>query len=179
MRSDSGGGYLTQHVMGLGPNSTILTALKSAGKIASRSWSIYWGLDGATEETQSAGTFVFGGFDSSKTSGQNYTAPLSYNNAKCASGMVVTIDGLELTYPNGSTANLFEDSESAALAACITPDFPALMTLPRIPYYNQLETFASIPDREETHSIGVNYWAETYPSEYMYVTTVICNLTGS
>ncbi|KAF1356139.1 hypothetical protein BDV97DRAFT_341126 [Delphinella strobiligena] len=45
--------------------------------------------------------------------------------------MQVTIDDLELTYPNGTTASLFKGSISAALLACIVPDFPVMMTLPR------------------------------------------------
>jgi hypothetical protein len=65
-RADVGGVYHAQMELGLGINSTVLNALKSAGHIASRSWSMFWGLQGATAATQMDGGFVLGGFDKAK-----------------------------------------------------------------------------------------------------------------
>lgn len=161
--------YLAQHILGLGPNSTILSTLKQAEIIASRSWSMYWGYSGAPE-TQSDGIFVFGGYDSTKVTGQNYSFPLIYDS-NCPSGMVVLIADVSLTFPNGTTASLFQ-SAASSLRACIMPSYPDLMTLPRNPYYNNLQLAAGIPDVSEVpeqHSYGINFWGDTYPSTYSSV----------
>lgn len=173
MRANTAGNYQTQHALGLGANSTLLNALKSNGTIASRSWSMYWGNSGVTEA--SPGSFVFGGYDKGKTSGSNTTAPLAYSE-KCYTGMTVAIDNLELTYPNGTTASLFQGSTSSeALLACIFPDYPVMMTLPRfatadpndLSYYGYLEKFAGLEETDD-HTDGVNFFANTYPSSERY-----------
>lgn len=163
IRRVSGGEYLTQHILGLGANSTLLSTLKEAGIIASRSWSMYWGNSGAPE-TQNDGIFVFGGFDNTKTTGKNYTFPLTYDS-NCPSSMVVSITDISLTLPNGTDADLF-DSAASLLRACIMPDYPVLMTLPHDPYYENLQLAAGISEAPEEHSFGLNFYGETYSSEY-------------
>ncbi|KAG9513304.1 hypothetical protein KCV07_g8883, partial [Aureobasidium melanogenum] len=155
--------YHSQHILGLGASSTLLSTLKEAGIIASRSWSVYWGNSGAPD-TQKNGTFVLGGYDSTKVTGQNYSFPLTYDSS-CPSGLVVLIAGLSLIFPNGTTANLFQ-SAASSLRACIEPDYPVLITLPRDPYYDNLQLAAGIPDYSDYRSPGINYEGVTYPSDY-------------
>jgi hypothetical protein len=162
-RVNTGGDYLTQHIMGLGANSTLLNTLKESGIIASRSWSIYWGNSGAPE-TQNDGVFVFGGYDKSKVQGMNYSFPLTYDS-HCLSGMVVSISDISLTFPNGTKGDLL-GSASNLLKACIMPDYPVLMTLPRDPYYQNLQFAVGISEAPEQHSFGLNFYGETYSSEY-------------
>lgn len=162
-RVNTGGDYLTQHILGLGANSTLLRTLKENGIIASRSWSMYWGNSGAPE-TQNDGVFVFGGYDKTKAQGTNYSFPLTYDT-HCLSGMVVSISDISLTFPNGTKADLF-DSASNLLRACIMPDYPVLMTLPRDPYYQNLQLAVGISEVPEQHSFGLNFYGETYSSYY-------------
>ena len=155
---------------GLGRNSTILNSLYTAGHIASRSWAMFWGRTGGTADTQQDGNFVFGGFDKSKASGNNYTSDLNYSNKNCGSGMLVTITDLELNFPNGTTASLFDGMQSSAILACIVPDYPVLMTLPRDPYFERFESLTneSFTDR----GFGVYYYGMLYPnsaSMYAYL----------
>jgi len=174
-RINTTGQYLTQHILGLGANSTLLNALKEAGIIASRSWSMYWGNSGAPA-THSDGVFVFGGYDSTKVKGDNHTFQLTYDT-NCTSGMVLSISDISLVFPNGTPASLFT-AASDSLKACILPDYPVLMTLRydsnpdfRDPkqYYQGLLSAANLPEFPETHSVGLNFWGETYPSTYKSV----------
>jgi hypothetical protein len=155
-------GYLPQMALGLGPNSTILNALKSSGQIASRSWSMFWGRTGATSNTQLDGNFVFGGYDRAKVSGANYTRSLSNANPNCGTAMLVTITDIILNFPNGTDASLFDGVQSEAMPACIVPSYPVLMTVPLDPYFSTFEslTNASITDR----SFGVYYYGMLYGS---------------
>jgi len=58
---DSGNG----NNLGIGTNSTFLNELISMGAIASRTWSLFWGLAGFGDSAQLDGVAVFGGFDQS------------------------------------------------------------------------------------------------------------------
>lgn len=153
-------GYHPQSSLGVGSNSSVLSSLKNAGKIASRSWSMFWGLQGATANAQMDGSFVMGGYDKAKTKGQKYKNQLSYSNTNCATGMLLTITGMDLNYPNGSTRSMFGSADSAALLACIDPDYPVLMSIPYSPYYTQYETLTK--DFTQSRSFGVNYYGMLY-----------------
>lgn len=156
-------GYHPQSALGVGRNSSILNSLKQAGQIASRSWSMFWGLEGATADTQMDGIFVMGGYDRAKTSGPNYTSSLSYTNANCLTGMVVTISDITLNLANGSSASLFGGVNSAAVTACIDPDYPTLMAIPYDPYFTNFETITDtfITDR----AFGINYYGMLYDED--------------
>jgi hypothetical protein len=153
-------GYYPQMAMGLGSNSTILSALKSSGQIGSRSWSMFWGRTGGTANTQLDGNFVFGGYDRAKVTGANYTRSLSTARENCSTNMLVTITDLVLNFPNGTDASLLGGVESAAIAACIVPDYPVLMTIPLDPYFSNFETLTngSTIDR----SFGLYYYGMLY-----------------
>jgi hypothetical protein len=129
VRKDFVAAYEDQAMIGLGRNSTFLNSLKNAGRIASRSWSFFWGLNGQTPATQSDGTFVIGGYDAAKVSGNNFTKAIS-NYKQCPSGLVVSLTDISVAFPNGTTYTLFEKSRSAALQACISPVFANAFTIP-------------------------------------------------
>ncbi|KAE8348501.1 aspartic peptidase domain-containing protein [Aspergillus coremiiformis] len=155
-------GYHPQVAFGLGRSSVMLNSLYTAGHIASRSWSMFWGRTGGTRETQQDGSFVFGGFDRSKASGKNYTSVLNYSSNDCSTGMLVTITDIALNFPNGTTASLFDGMRSSAISACLVPDFPVLMTLPREPYFKRFESFTDQTLTQRT--FGVYYYGVLYPN---------------
>ncbi|KAK5138161.1 hypothetical protein LTR08_004856 [Meristemomyces frigidus] len=146
---DYGGPYDTQNVLGLGWNSTLLDTLKLTGRIASRSYSWWWGLNGATPAAQMDGSFVIGGYDAAKTTGPNLTESLSASSYQCASGMSVTITGLVLDFPNGTSFNILQ---AGTTVACLVPDYPYLMTLP----LDVLHTFNSASNTVDSGSGGGN-----------------------
>ncbi|CAK7246400.1 MAG: hypothetical protein STHCBS139747_008030 [Sporothrix thermara] len=153
--------YHPMNALGLGANSTLLNALKASGRIASRSWSMFWGLNGAEATAQMAGVFVLGGYDRAKTvPGQMTTLPLADAGSVCPSRMVLSITDLVLNFANGTDASLFPGAASTALQACITPDYPVLMTLPDDPFFKAMETLtnASIDQRSD----GIVFFANRY-----------------
>jgi hypothetical protein len=52
--------------IGLGSNSTLLAALKQTGRIASRTWSYWYGYAGGEVSAQMDWQLVLGGYDSKK-----------------------------------------------------------------------------------------------------------------
>ncbi|KAF9888039.1 hypothetical protein FE257_009303 [Aspergillus nanangensis] len=151
-------GYHPQATFGLGRNSSILNALYTAGHIASHSWSMFWGRTGEDEHAE--GSFIFGGFDRARTSEKKHTDELNYSNDACPSGMLVTISDMVLNHVNGTDASLFNGLRSAAISACIVPDYPILMTIPRDPYFDRFEKWNNVylPKR----SFGVYYYGMIY-----------------
>jgi hypothetical protein len=157
-------GYHPQAAIGLGRNSTLLNALVSTGKIASRSWAMFWGRQGATADAQMDGNFVFGGYDRAKASGANFTQGLVYSNTACSTGMLVTITDISLNWDNGTTTSLYDGSQSAAMSACIVPDYPVLMTIPYEPYFNRFSGITGDSILSFGRSFGINYYGMLYPS---------------
>ena len=135
--------YNTQAVLGLGPNSTILNALLTTGKIASRSYSWWWGLTGATEFARMDGQMVLGGYDAAKIRGKNYTQTLSEPTQACHSGMIVTISDIGLGFPNGTIASI---TSPVQVTACILPYYPLILTLPWDPFYDNFEAHTHTRD---------------------------------
>jgi hypothetical protein len=150
--------YAGHGIIGVGRNSTFLSTLKEAGRIGSRTFSIFWGLVGGPRRVP--GSFVLGGFDQSIAGGSsNYTAPITYNDA-CGTGMLITINDISLNWPNGTDSSIFDGSRSAAMQACIAPDFAGLMTLP----YDYWQTFMdlaggkSLEGDGDARSFGLNFF---------------------
>lgn len=133
--SRDGSGHQPLSGIGLGVNSTILKALKDSGRIASRSWSMFYGWMGADPETQRDGTFVFGGYDRAKVSGSGLELPMTTGD--CETRMMVTISDLVLNFPNGTEASLFPESKRTMLA-CVDPSYPVAISLPSKDFYQQL-----------------------------------------
>jgi hypothetical protein len=124
-REDYQGSNAPQHLVGLGYDSSILTALTSAGRIGSRTFSFFWGLSGATTAAQMPGSLVFGGYDKAKTIGPNITLPL-VRSSKCGTGLVVSVSQILLNFPNASTTDILS---STSISACLTPSFPVMASL--------------------------------------------------
>ncbi|EPE09835.1 aspartic-type endopeptidase [Ophiostoma piceae UAMH 11346] len=164
-------GYHPMNALGLGFNSTLLNALKSTGRIASRSWSMFWGLNGADSTAQMDGVFVLGGYDAAKVvESQRYTQSLAGPGSACSSRMVVTITDMILNFSNGTNASIFPGAESTVLQACITPDFPTLMTLPTDPYFDAIEILTNASMNEQRSS-GLVYYSNRYLPKELNVYT--------
>lgn len=119
--------YYPQNLLGLGPESTFLTDLKDAGIIASRTFSIFWGLDGTSSAGYTNGSIVFGGFDEKKVSGANYTAKLNYTS--CLWGTWLEISDLNMVNSAGALTSMMEDT-SDPLYACIDFGRPGMFDMP-------------------------------------------------
>lgn len=120
-------GYTTLHAIGLGQNSTLLNSLVQGGQIASHVWSIFWGRMWVDDWLD--GSVVLGGYDSSLTTGANYSQPLDYTDEDgtgCWTGMKVTITGIELNFLNGTDVNIYDD----ALPTCLVPQRQLLLEGP-------------------------------------------------
>lgn len=168
-------GYHPQVAVGLGRNSTVLSTLKTAGQIASRSWAMFWGRTGATKETQLDGSFVFGGYDRAKAVGENFTQPLVYSNSACATGMLVTVSDITLNFDNGTDASLFSGALSDAMAACIVPDYPVLMTIPYNPFFVHFEQLTNA--FSFGRSFGIYYYGMTYKRSNETYVLAVCMTT--
>ncbi|KAK3363686.1 hypothetical protein B0T25DRAFT_492668 [Lasiosphaeria hispida] len=144
---------------GVGTNSTFMSALVNLGKIATRAWSIFWGCQGATRNTQLDGSMVFGGYDRAKVTGIPLTqqlAPQQWDgdNMKCLTGMTVYISDLILNFGNNIDVSLFSndiiDSEfpyqelAHKFPAYMIPNAPYLIMLPLYPYFKNFHHYISI-----------------------------------
>ncbi|KAF2158002.1 hypothetical protein K461DRAFT_28340 [Myriangium duriaei CBS 260.36] len=149
-----------QNILGLGANSTLLNTLKSAGRIASRSFGMFYGLTGATPSAQMDGSLVLGGYDRAKVVGQG-VATKFISNPICPTNMLVTLSGLVLNYPNGSDIDVLAE-HTEPFQACILPSFPSLIAIPDA-LFNALTSAWEITN---TSVIGFNdvNWATPFGS---------------
>jgi len=162
--------------IGLGPASLLLDKLKSAGSIASRSWSFFWGQSNPGAP-QLDGSLVFGGYDRAKVTGQKYTLPLTRSNPDCQSELVVTVTDFVLNFPNGTNVSLFSGSKSNAISMCITPSLSALMRVPLKPYVETLLSLTNTSSSSLTRSMGTYFWNLQYkpgadPYAIFFLTTL-------
>lgn len=166
------GEYHPQSALGVGSNSSILNSLKDAGKIASRSWSMFWGLEGATADTQMDGNFVMGGYDKAKTKGEGHKSTIGYSGGDCSTGMMITLTGMDLNFRNGSNSTVF-DSQSSPINVCIDPDFPGVMSLP----YSLYKRYEYLTQSYTGYrSWGVNHYTMLYKkNNNKYVRTLSHN----
>lgn len=153
------GWYDTQNNIGLGVNSTLLSALVAAGHISSRSYSWWWGQNGASSSAMMDGSLVLGGYDAAKVLEPNLTMTLSPPSQKCQSGMSVLLSSLGVKFPNDTTASIIGSNE---IAACLLPDFPVIMTLDS-DYYESFEAITGTQD--VGRSLGINYFSMLYEEQ--------------
>jgi hypothetical protein len=158
----TGDAYHPQHFLGLGPGSLLLSTLRSGGYIASKTWSYFYGLTGATAQNQMAGSVVLGGYDAAKTTGDNLTFSLGSNT--CEYGMAVTIKDFQLIFPNKTKASIFSGGQ---LGACLTPDFPGVIAMPHTPYYSNFEELANMTLAYPDRSFGYDFFTMLYTSDSM------------
>ncbi|KAH8890140.1 hypothetical protein GQ53DRAFT_722011 [Thozetella sp. PMI_491] len=158
-------GYHPQMALGMGVNSTLVFWLNSKNLTASRAWSISSGLifPFSNTDVPRDGSLILGGFDRGRiASGGNdrATVQLSRPSYGCPSGLVVSISDISLNLKNGTNASLFPPTLSQSLSACITPDYPALLTLPRDKYFANFESITGTT--LSNRSYGLNYYTMRY-----------------
>lgn len=107
--------------IGLGRNSTLLAYLYSAGIVASRTWSLFYGYEGAEKENQMDGSLIFGGYDKAKVTGPNYTQPIT-TETNCTSNLVIEVTDINVNMPNGTTTSLMRSRNVPSFEACIEPE---------------------------------------------------------
>ncbi|KAK1462224.1 hypothetical protein CMEL01_14191 [Colletotrichum melonis] len=160
-------GYYAMMGLGLGSNSTILRVLKESGKIASRTWSLFWGR-GFGMSSQLDGHLIYGGYDRAKVSGKRYTQSLTPNIAQCKSQLVVTVTDLTMNFDNGTDVSIFP-SKSSAISTCINPTLPVMMRMPLDPYFYNFLDYTDNTIENMTRSLGYHYWNMKYlPNQKPY-----------
>ena len=108
------------NTLGLGQNSTLLSALVSSGAIASRTWSMFQGWTGADTQYQMDGSVVLGGYDAAKITGENITQSFAPAD-NCINGYVISVTGLMMNLKNGSAASIMDPAQGSEFQACIEP----------------------------------------------------------
>jgi hypothetical protein len=151
-------GYHPMMAVGLGEDSVFLNLLKDTGRIMSRTWSMFYGWNGRSANTQSEGTFVVGGYDRAKVSGEGYTMPLSPDATDCDSRILVNVEDMILNFRNGTTASIMANSR--AFEACIVPDYPVLMTMRLDPHFYEFQSLTETILQER--SFGLAYYSMLY-----------------
>jgi hypothetical protein len=145
---DIGGIFDTQANIGLGRNSTLLNALHKSGRISSRTYSFWWGLNSASPSNSMDGQLVLGGYDAAKVTGPNITQKLLPSAVGCGSGMYLTVTNMILGFPNGTKADMLAPS---TISACIQLDFPTLASFRYDPFMERFENYTGTA-RDDTPS---------------------------
>jgi hypothetical protein len=156
-RYDWGGGYYPLNDIGLDFNSTLLSWLKTAGYIGSRTYAIYWGLAGATGTAKMDGSLVLGGYDYAKVQGKKYSKTFESRDL-CETGMMVQVTDIQLNFPNGTNSSI---TPGQSLNTCIVPGYPAVMSLPKNPFFSNFERLTNTANIGQ--SVGINYGGALYP----------------
>lgn len=151
----------TMMFLGLAKNSTILSALKNSGRIASRTWSLFWGR-GFGMPSQSDGHIIFGGYDRAKASGQRHREPMTVGNSHCKSQLIVTVTDMTLNFNNGSDVSLFT-SGSKPFSSCIMTEGPLAMRMHYTPFFsNLLSNTSDNTILTLKRALGYYYWTSLY-----------------
>ncbi|WPH01362.1 Hypothetical protein R9X50_00420400 [Acrodontium crateriforme] len=167
--------YHSQGAIGLGQNSTILSALKNAGHISSRSYGYWWGLNGATSNSQMDGSLVLGGYDQAKTQGSNITLPITPNSASgCESGMSFPVIDLLMAFPNGTRSSII--TSHGSFSSCLQIDFPVMMSFQADPYYYTFEELAQTSNIGR--ATGVDWWGMLYEPQNVFQGDLQLELQG-
>ncbi|KAL8644532.1 MAG: hypothetical protein Q9226_007715 [Calogaya cf. arnoldii] len=157
------------NVLGLGRNSTFINRLLSVGAIASKTWGLAVGWQGALSEHQTDGSLVLGGYDAALTNGSNFTYPFTVGTG-CS--LTVTISDIVLNLKNGSSASILPPSRGTAIQACLSPFAPWISISEDI-----FKTFLNVtgfPEKlEPGRSLGVNFWGMLFKSEDVYARPIL------
>lgn len=144
---DYGEIFNTQLVIRFGCNSTLLNALKDAGKIPSRTYSFWWGRNSAAQSNFMDGQIVLGGYDAVKVVGPNMTQKLQPSSVGCESGMYLTLTRTTLGFPNEIDADMLAPS---TLLACVRLDYPAISSPRYDPFVENFKAYTSISHKQNT-----------------------------
>lgn len=157
------------NVLGMGGNSTFVNYLFSIGAIASKTWALAVGWQGAQSEHQTEGSLVLGGYDSALTNGSNITYPFTVGTT-CP--LTVTISDIVLNLKNGSSPSILPPSHGSAIQACLSPDSPWLAISE-----DTFKTFLNITgfpgNLEPGRSLGINFWGMQFKSQEVYVHSIL------
>jgi hypothetical protein len=163
-RKDWRGGVFPMNSLGLGLNSTLLSSLRAAGKIGSRSFSLYYGSPGGMGATSQDGSLILGGYDAAKTVGKRVQKSIGPRTATCPTGLLITANDIQLNFLNGKNATI---TPAATIDFCIVPSFPGLMSLPVDPFFNVFESLTGT--KKIGTSAGVNFGSALYTTDTAYV----------
>lgn len=142
--------------IGLGRNSTVLNYFYSAGKIPSKTWSLWHGFDGAEKETQMDGNLVLGGYDQAKMTGPNVTHSFA-DGTSCANNLMVEVTDISVNMRNGTIARLMTSINAPPLKACINPASP-LIDMPN----NLWNRFVSAAGGEFVGQSDSDIWGQNF-----------------
>ncbi|KAH6977349.1 aspartic peptidase domain-containing protein [Ilyonectria sp. MPI-CAGE-AT-0026] len=158
-------GYTMLHPLGLGSNSTYLNALRAAGKIGSRVWSLFWGR--MWVENTINGSLILGGYDEEKVIGANYTAPLDYDDFTgtqgCWTGMKVILSDIKLNFRDGSDESIFPSN--AALPCCLVPHRQLLLEVP-LDYVDKFDEVTGINHTDVSY--GLHWSARLFDADNVF-----------
>lgn len=148
--------------LGLGNNSTMLEQLFQSNQISSRSYGLWWGLDGGDEADQMDGNLVLGGYDAAKTKGSNFTGQFT-TVLGCPSGLIIDVNDVRLNFPNGTQTTLLRSSGNS-INMCIKPD-DSLMSFP----LNVWDSFVAAAGGNFTGGSALSYkvWGMDYSVDEM------------
>ncbi|KAK2858483.1 hypothetical protein FQN49_004682, partial [Arthroderma sp. PD_2] len=163
---------IPQNSIGLGPNSTFLNILFDQGKIASKTWSLFWGWQGLEQENQTNGSLVLGGYDKAKMVGANLTEGFS-DRIGCPSSMLVYINNIAVNHADNKNTSLFTAAGSA-LHMCIKPDNPQV-TLPKDVFDNLKK---ALPGKPIEHSTGIYPTSLAYEPEKVFAGDITFTLSS-
>jgi hypothetical protein len=167
--------YKPQGSIGLGRDSSLLRTLKETGRIGANAYSLFWGLASGPKERQTNGSLLLGGVDEALTGTgtENFASTLTYDFG-CSTGMLVAVNDIELNWPNGTDTSIFEDSKSTVMQACLQPDFPGLMTLPRKHWEVFLQQAGGkYPGGQESRTFGINFFTMQFAPDDVYVCSAL------
>lgn len=120
--------YVNKGELGLGVDSTFLKALGASQKIASKTYSFFWGTDSTISDTPRNGSLTLGGYDAALIGDSpNTTTAFTRDEWRCREGMIVELTGLDLHFVSGTTQAVL-DSEK--LKACVVPTLSSILTIP-------------------------------------------------
>jgi len=134
--SDKAQDWVVKGELGLGRNSTFMNVLAAGQKVASRTYSFFWGVDPAITDNPRDGSLTVGGYDQALIGdAKNVTTKFTRDQPKCPEGMVVSLTGLALQSAGAGIQNVMEQAES--IQACVVPSLSSTLTLP-MPLWNVL-----------------------------------------
>lgn len=128
IRASTSHPYVNKGELGLGSDSTFLSTLASGKKIASKTYSFFWGTDSTISDTPRNGSLTLGGYDQALVGDSpNTTTAFTHSQWKCREGMVVELTGIDLHSVTGTTQSVIG---SEKLEACVVPTLSSILTLP-------------------------------------------------
>ena len=159
--------YVNLGELGLGVNSTFLSALSSGQTITSRVYSFFWGTDAVISAKPRSGSLTLGGFDQALIGDlPNTTTTFNRDLTSCREGMIVELTGLSLLSEDGGTQNILETSEK--LQACVVPTIESVLTLPAN-YWDKMAEIMGVKPAPQNTSRGLFYGIASVTSESAYV----------